>query len=129
MCSEITAPELIDDPTLPRIECAGRDFHAEANHGRYDSASPEYAGQPWQNVVDGGRLFGAMFDALSETRVSYAKTRHSVAITEWLLEHNSGVLKGLAEEVEAVLDQESRRVALSGPGGVQHEAKRSTTTA
>lgn len=58
-----------------------------------------------KNHVDAGKLFKDLFSHMSETRVSYLKTRHSVAITECLLEHRPEALEGLADEIEAVLDR------------------------
>jgi energy-coupling factor transporter ATP-binding protein EcfA2 len=49
------------------------------NQSRFGSVAP---GEPWQNHVDAGKLLKALFNELSETRVGYLKTRHSVAITD-----------------------------------------------
>jgi hypothetical protein len=40
------------------------------------------------STVDGARLLKEIFSELSDNRVSYDKMIHSIAITEWILEHH-----------------------------------------
>jgi len=51
----------------------------------------------WLNKVDGATILKEMFNELSETRVAYDKVKHSVAITEWLIDNASGDLKELSD--------------------------------
>lgn len=60
---------------------------------------------PWQEHVDAYKLLKALFSHLTNARVSYLKTRHSVALTDWLLNNRPEALQGLASEIEAVLDR------------------------
>jgi predicted ATPase len=55
----------------------------------------------WARRIDAAGLLADAFDDLSETRVSYEKTTHSVALTEWLIENSPGEL----QEVSAFLVQ------------------------
>lgn len=41
----------------------------------------------WGSHIDAARVLGDIFSQLSENRVSYDKIKHSVAITEWLLQN------------------------------------------
>jgi hypothetical protein len=77
----------------------------EANHHRFGCSRIEHSAAAWQNHCDAATLLKALFNDLTETRVAYQKTRHSVAITDWLLDNRSQDLEGLAEEIEAVLDR------------------------
>jgi hypothetical protein len=78
-----------------------------ANQSRFGNVP---LGEPWQNHVDAGKMLKALFNDLSETRVGYLKTRHSVAITEWLIEHRAETVEGLADEIEAVLDRGTAKI-------------------
>ncbi len=47
-----------------------------------DGNSPE-----WTFRIDAARVLKDIFSELSETRVTYRKVKHSVALTEWLIDH------------------------------------------
>jgi hypothetical protein len=51
----------------------------------------------WKCTIDGAGLLADAFQQLSETRVSYEKTTHSIAITEWLI-------KNKADELSEIVD-------------------------
>jgi AAA domain, putative AbiEii toxin, Type IV TA system/AAA domain len=57
----------------------------------------------WIIHIHGARVIEEIFGELSEHRVSFEKTRHSVAITEWILEHCPEDLRELAEWLTGVL--------------------------
>jgi hypothetical protein len=50
----------------------------------------------WALRLDAASLLADAFDELSETRVSYEKTTHSVALTEWLIENRPGELQEIS---------------------------------
>jgi predicted ATPase len=53
--------------------------------------------QEWRKNVHGASLLKDLFRELSENRVEYQKTRHSVLLTKWLIENRKEALKGLGE--------------------------------
>jgi predicted ATPase len=57
----------------------------------------------WERRIDAARLLTDAFRDLSETCVSYEKTTHSVAITEWLIENQPGELQEIAAFVDQLL--------------------------
>jgi hypothetical protein len=57
----------------------------------------------WLSRVDGARLLSDIFSELSENRASYEKTTHSVAITEWILEHDPEKFQDLAGWLTLIL--------------------------
>lgn len=61
-------------------------------------------GSARRGEVDAARLLGDLFSSLSENRVSYDKVKHGEALTKWLIAHEPGHLKDLAEFYVGVLD-------------------------
>ncbi len=59
----------------------------------------------WARRIDAAGLLAAAFDEFSETRVSYEKTTHSVAITEWMIENSSAELQELTAFLVQLLPQ------------------------
>jgi hypothetical protein len=59
----------------------------------------------WLDTVSGAKLLDRLFTALSDARVSYDKVKHGVALTEWLLQNNPGVLRPLATFLDGVLQE------------------------
>jgi hypothetical protein len=58
----------------------------------------------WLKAVDAPELLTDLFwDLSSEAPLAYDKLAHSVALTEWLLEHERDLLKPLADYVAALL--------------------------
>ena len=51
----------------------------------------------WERWIDAAKLLEDAFRELSETRASYDKTTHSVAITEWLIANQPAALDEIAE--------------------------------
>jgi predicted ATPase len=57
----------------------------------------------WECRIDAAGLLTDAFQQLSETRVSYEKTTHSVAITEWLIENQPAELQEITAFVAQLL--------------------------
>lgn len=59
----------------------------------------------WESRIDGARLLEDAFRELSEARVSYEKTTHSVAITERLIADRPDALREVADFLVRLLAQ------------------------
>jgi hypothetical protein len=57
----------------------------------------------WAIVIDGAKVLGDIFKEMSENRVVYEKTTHSVALTDWLIQNNPEALREVAELLTALL--------------------------
>jgi predicted ATPase len=57
----------------------------------------------WVTVIDGASVLGDIFREMSESRVEYRKTSHSVALTDWLIQNNPEAFKEIAQLVTALL--------------------------
>jgi predicted ATPase len=55
----------------------------------------------WVHEIDGARVLKEIFSTLSQTRVAYDKVKHSLALTEWIIDNASGEL----HEIAALLSQ------------------------
>lgn len=64
----------------------------------------DLADEQWIRTIHGARVLSDIFSELSEVRVAYDKLRHSVAITEWLIEHTPEDLREIADLLERILD-------------------------
>lgn len=66
-----------------------------------DQAAPpddsEWEEAAWLSDAHGANILVDLFGEISEARVEYVKTRHSVEITEWLLQHEPEQLREIAE--------------------------------
>jgi energy-coupling factor transporter ATP-binding protein EcfA2 len=51
----------------------------------------------WERNIDAAKLLEDTFQELSETRASYEKTTHSIAITEWLIANEPAAVREIAE--------------------------------
>jgi hypothetical protein len=60
----------------------------------------------WIIKIDSAKMLTEMFDELSETRVRYDKMRHSVSITEWLLDNRPIVLEELSNWLVALFQKD-----------------------
>jgi hypothetical protein len=89
------------DPKEIRLwfETKGRDAKFEGN-----SADSE----EWKINVHAAKLLESLFSEISETRVSFAKTEHSVALTEWIIENAAEDLKELSDIAGRLLDKAER---------------------
>lgn len=59
----------------------------------------EVTDDDWHKNVDAARLLKDLFSELSEQRLEYIKTRHSLLLTSWLIEYKGESLSRLAEFV------------------------------
>jgi hypothetical protein len=58
--------------------------------------------EEWLRKVDGARLLEEIFSALSAKLITYQKTVHSISITKWLLQNETGNLRELADLIKKV---------------------------
>ncbi len=58
----------------------------------------------WESQVNGAKLISEIFSEFSNNRVEYQKTKHSLDITNWLLEHEPNYLKLLAEFLKETIE-------------------------
>jgi energy-coupling factor transporter ATP-binding protein EcfA2 len=63
----------------------------------------------WTTRIDGARVLSEMFTSLSETRVTYRKTEHSVALVEWIVENKPEALQEIADILVRLLDTKTTR--------------------
>ena len=61
----------------------------------------------WMQGVDGARVLSEIFSELSETRVSFEKTKHSVALTKWLIQNDPGSLQEIGDLLGEILSKKS----------------------
>jgi AAA15 family ATPase/GTPase len=59
----------------------------------------------WYMYIDGAGILEDIFSNLSEGRVMFIKTEHSIALTEWLLKNKPENLSEIAEILISVLDR------------------------
>lgn len=67
-----------------------------------DDWDKNIADDRWLKTVDSAKLLHDMFSNLTDVRFVYRKTTHSVALTEWLIEHRPERLEGLMEFVRGI---------------------------
>jgi cell division FtsZ-interacting protein ZapD len=65
--------------------------------------APLTAQSDWINKINAGKLLAALFEEISEQRVEYRKTDHSVKLSKWLLENHPDDLKEVANVLTAAL--------------------------
>ncbi|NES02961.1 MAG: AAA family ATPase [Okeania sp. SIO2F4] len=58
----------------------------------------------WQSQVNGANLISEIFSKFSDNTVEYQKTKHSLEITNWLLEHEPNYLQKLAEFLKGIIE-------------------------
>jgi hypothetical protein len=67
----------------------------------------------WEQKIDAGSLLQDLFEELSETRVAFEKTTHSVALTECLIEHRPASLREIADFLVVILNAKPEIKAVS----------------
>ena len=75
-------------------------FDTEGKNTKYGRSTETVEGgtpEPWIIYVHGAKLLNDLFSTLSEARVTYVKTEHSVKITEWLIENAPEELTEISE--------------------------------
>ncbi|MEQ8385266.1 MAG: hypothetical protein RH949_23175 [Coleofasciculus sp. A1-SPW-01] len=55
-------------------------------------------------TINAAKLLKDLFSELSENRIKFRKTRHSLKLTEWLLEHEPEQMIELAEFLQKVIE-------------------------
>lgn len=58
----------------------------------------------WIVAIDGTKILREIFQELSEARVAFAKPKHSVAITEWLIKNDPEQLREIANMLTQLLN-------------------------
>lgn len=58
----------------------------------------------WKDNEDGAKLLEQLFSELTESKISFDKTTHSVELTRWLVEHKPDVFSDLKEIVNQFLE-------------------------
>jgi hypothetical protein len=76
-----------------------KDFFSKDTTQR-DLSNPQYV----DANINAAKLLDVLFSALSEARVEFRKTTHSVMLTEWLLENNPEHFAELAQFLRGILD-------------------------
>jgi hypothetical protein len=104
---------LIDDDAISSVLTAalGQPVPAETirnwiNAHRDDRVyldKPLSEGVDWENVVNAPELLYNLFNAVTDAKVEYQKTRHSVALTEWLLANKPETLDELLDFVRTLV--------------------------
>jgi len=79
-------------------------LEAKRGNRQYFCGTPETISTDWIRCINGAKALEDVFSELSENRVSYDKMTHSVAITEWLLEHHPDEFRELADFLISVLE-------------------------
>ena len=59
----------------------------------------------WASNIDGASVLGDIFKEISENRVVYKKTSHSVALTDWLIQNNPEKLREVADMLAVLLHE------------------------
>jgi hypothetical protein len=58
----------------------------------------------WIVAIDGTKILREIFQELSEARVAFAKPKHSVAVTEWLIKNDPEQLREIANMLSQLLN-------------------------
>lgn len=70
------------------------------NSTQQDLLNPQWVDEH----IDAAKLLGVLFEKLSFARVEFRKTKHSIMLTEWLLENNPGCFDELVQFLQRILD-------------------------
>ncbi|MEG4087921.1 AAA family ATPase [Microcoleus sp. Pol12B4] len=70
-----------------------------------DDTSKHLGNAKWIGKIDAAKVLDALFAELSEARVKFKKTSHSLMLTEWLLENNPEHFADLAQFLRGILDK------------------------
>src|SRR6476469_6489800 len=70
-----------------------------------DDTPKHLANAKWIDKIDAAKVLAALFAELSEARVQFKKTSHSLMLTEWLLENNPEHFADLAQFLRDILDK------------------------
>jgi AAA15 family ATPase/GTPase len=70
-----------------------------------DDTPKHLANAKWIDKIDAAKVLAALFAELSEARVQFKKTSHSLMLTEWLVENNPEHFAELAQFLRDILDK------------------------
>src|SRR5258708_5191371 len=86
-----------EEEVLQLLESKREERYEGGRELRYFCKGTADVPQDWERRIDAARVLEDVFGELSETRVSYEKTTHSVAITEWLITNRPAALAEIAD--------------------------------
>jgi AAA domain, putative AbiEii toxin, Type IV TA system/AAA ATPase domain len=66
----------------------------------------DHSDEAWAVGVSGAAVMEALFTALSETRVTYGKVQHGLALTEWLVAHQPDRFSEVTELIARLMPDE-----------------------
>ncbi len=113
---------MLNDPAFPhltKIEAASVENWLSLNGGKYVkklSWAGDFTDVEWLKKVHAPSLLGDLFNELSEAKLPYQKTVHSVRLTEWLLAHRPDALSELADYISGLTPSLSRIAAPANTG-------------
>lgn len=73
-------------------------------------------GDDWRIHIDAAKLLNKMFSDLTDARISYSKTIHSVALCDWLLENKPEALAEIVDILKGFLQPENANKTGKGAG-------------
>ena len=83
-----------------------KNYFPKPNTQRSKDETPKHlANAEWIDKIDAAKVLDALFAELSEARVKFKKTAHSLMLTEWLLENNPEHFAELAQFLKRILDK------------------------
>ena len=83
-----------------------KNYFPKPNTQRSKDDTPKHlANAKWIDKIDAAKVLAALFAELSEARVQFKKTSHSLMLTEWLLENNPEHSADLAQFLRDILDK------------------------
>ena len=91
-------------PSPVTIEEVERFIEAKRADPRYLCPSEEGSQDSWVSRIDAAKVLKEMFSLLTQTRVTYQKTDHSVALANWVIEHKPDALKEIVGALVQLLD-------------------------
>jgi predicted ATPase len=71
------------------------------NSTQQDLSNPQWVDEH----IDAAKLLEVLFGELSEARVEFKKAKHSIMLTEWLLENNPEHFAELAQFLQRIIDE------------------------
>jgi hypothetical protein len=94
--------------TPEEVEQWFEDRRWEKRYFGRDVPRAERNAELWARDVHGAKLLADLYADLSEQRVTYQKTTHSVALTRWLIEQKPEMLREIAEMLAGILDSQAK---------------------
>lgn len=104
---------LIDDEAISQLLTAEagqpvpvekiRDWISAHKEDRAYLDNPLAEGVDWAHVVDAPKLLYDLFNAMTDAKVEYRKTHHSVELTKWLLAKKPSSLKELFDYLKELI--------------------------